>query len=197
VVTRVIAIVLCALGLMAAGAWILRHEPSVARRSGSVSALPQSNDALALAQLRAEVRALRGEVVDAKARSTAGVAEPAAREPEVEPEVAFDAEQAAAARAAALSSRFEAEALDAPWSVDAARTLQAVFAGGVVAGAQLLAAECRATLCRVRLRHDDDSRRRELAPQIAERAPFAGGVHYVYSPDDARDTTLYVSRSGK
>jgi hypothetical protein len=49
-------------------------------------------------------------------------------------------------------------------------------------------------VCRVLLRHDDDDTGAELAPQIAEQAPFAAGVHYVRS-DDPRETTLYVSRA--
>jgi hypothetical protein len=199
-VVRALAIVLGTLGLMLASAWIMRNEPSVARRNETreASALPQPGEARELLQLRAEVRALRGEVAAAKGLAAVRAAETDRdSEPAVEPVSPFDAEHAATTRAKALSSRFEAETLDGAWSSEAVGGIHRVFDGGAVAGTRLVAAECHRTLCRVQLRHDDETARDELAQQIAEKTPFAAGVYYVPSPDDARETTLYVVRGGK
>jgi len=115
-----------------------------------------------------------------------------------EPEtVLVDERHAAALRSQALDSLFAGERRDRAWSAEMERSIDAVFAGRGVAGTALVSAECASTLCRLKVRHDDEPARRDFAAQIAEKAPFAGGVHYLYSPDDVHDTTLYVSRRGK
>jgi hypothetical protein len=197
---RALAIVLGALALMFATAWIMRHEPSVARRgevrvSSAAPQPPELRELRELAQLRAEVRELRGEVADARASAPASAGEITENsEPTSAAPAPLDPEHAAAERAEALSIRFDAEPRDEAWSVEAAGNIRAVFAGGAVSGTQLDTAECRSTLCRVTLRHDDEAARVELAEHIAGQEAFASGVYYRYSPDDVRETTLYVVR---
>lgn len=194
---RVLALVLAALALMSAAAWIMRHEPSLARRGSERTAPAPAHpvDTPELAQLRAEVRALRGEVAEAKASAAVRPAQEAEQNDRAEPAV-FDEADAAATRAVTLSNRFDAEGRDARWSRETARSIEAIFDDGSVPGTQLVATECRTTLCRVQLRHDDDAARADLAPRIAEKTPFGAGVYYVYS-EDPRQTTLYVSRARK
>jgi hypothetical protein len=186
---------------LAAGWWSLQGDPRPALeqpRSAAARSEPRdtSADRATLLALGAEVKQLRGELAQAKEMIALASATPASA-PQYADAGPVDERHVAQLRAQALEARFAAEPRDGAWSAAMESRLSASFQGPASAGTSLVSVRCAATLCRLRVRHDDEAARRDLAQQIAEKAPFSAGVHYLYSPDDVHDTTLYVSRPGK
>jgi hypothetical protein len=193
--------VLAGVVVLAAGWWLLQRGPRPALQGPRAAAAPRepsatSADRAALLALGAEVKQLRAELGQAKQSALAAVT-PAVAPQQQADSGPVDERHAAQLRAQALEARFQAEPRDSGWSADMENRILASFQGPASAGTSLISVRCAATLCRLSVRHADDAARRDLAAQIAEKAPFAAGVHYVYSPDDLHDTTLYVSRPGK
>lgn len=108
------------------------------------------------------------------------------------------AEQQAAEQRSALNTVFEEETIDADWSTDATQALERAFASEELSNASVHSAECRSTLCRVDVEHEDPEKAGEFemwfGKQIAEMLPRFS--LFQEEVDGRAITVVYLARDG-
>ena len=167
-----------------------------ARPAAVAVASAPATDNSELRALQRQVEALRADV---SARDTphpeapAVAAVPSAAEAAEAP--TLTAEEAHAIKRQELNNRVESESIDRNWSHATEQRIDSVLRGGVAPGTTIAAMKCAATLCRVKVRHETESSRKELPKAIAAVEPFDYGVYY-FSDSDSKETVMYVLRAG-
>src|SRR5262249_6364915 len=91
-----------------------------------------------------------------------------------------------------LGNDFDRERRDVEWGSGTERKMTEVLRNPSLA-VKTISADCRATICRVLLQHDNAQSQAALAKSISRTPPFDFGVYYFYDRE-ARTTTLYVKR---
>jgi hypothetical protein len=95
-----------------------------------------------------------------------------------------------------LDEAFEGEARDAKWARAAEEAVDASAATEPVEGIGAIEAECRSTMCRVRVGFDGPASRRALQMLLMRPGLNTSGYHGV-DPDDPSMARVYVSRVEK
>jgi hypothetical protein len=167
--------------------------PAAVNGDGSSRLLGQEVD-----ELKREVSQLKSARVEPQAAPPAPTAvtprsDPPPAPPPTREERAARAKQVAERWRTELDAAFHSQTRDARWAPDTERKIESVLAG-VDSVARVESAECGQTMCRVVVRHDDESQRTELAHLISEEEPFADGTAYSY---DGLETTMFVTRKGQ
>ncbi|MGH8593313.1 MAG: hypothetical protein ACREV3_05505 [Gammaproteobacteria bacterium] len=102
-------------------------------------------------------------------------------------------------RMQALESSLQNEPLDSDWSPQAREQITEVFASKELAETSLEHIECRSTLCRVEVEHDDLRKRREFELwfpfKVAEILPRIA-MRYVENDNGSSGTIIYLAREG-
>lgn len=151
-----------------------------------------------LLQLRNSVRNLGGRL-DRVAEISRGDAEsPVASNDELDA-LSEQEEYDGRSRIELIDTSFLAEKTDGDWANDMKNVISEAFAGGRLAGAQLLDAECRTSICRVHVNLDDgesfENLFRELLPQVSEE--LSGGiVEDGRGENGSRGAVIYFARKG-
>lgn len=157
-----------------------------------------------VAELRADLRRVQ-QALEARGDAPASAA-PAPEEDEepADPELHSAAEiaeeqQQLETHAQTIESSLAAETVDSAWSGRTADRILEIFTGDELGGAALQDIDCRATLCRVEVRHRDEAKLREfqrLFPfKVAEVLPRLM-MHRVDNADGSITTYLYLARQG-
>jgi hypothetical protein len=129
----------------------LRHGQS--RPKGTATAHDDSNAmTLEIAELRRELQATKAIALktrDPVVLASAQAVNAPPPEPDRAPELTIQDVRDA------LDARFHSEEYDRNWGADARQRLEKQVARALVDGSRVLATECRGSLCRVEIRHDD------------------------------------------
>jgi hypothetical protein len=139
-----------------------------------------------------EVAALRAELTAVKRATAMG-------RPAEQDRHALEAEsrQRIRAQAEVTERALQAESVDLRWSTDARRLI--LVAAGVLAATSVTDVECRATLCRMRVSHEDESARaafeRDFPPAVAELLPQLM-VDSLETDGGPPGQVLYLGRDG-
>lgn len=147
--------------------------------------------------LRQELAALRdgpGEPADGEETETR--ARERSADPEAtEPLAGMTTAEKRAMLVDALDDQLTGEGRDATWSGETERALADVFADEIFPGSHLDDAECRSTVCRLRVSHDDDDVRQGFLAEIPSGPPF-DGEGYFHKPEGSQETVVYLVRRG-
>jgi hypothetical protein len=188
---RVVHLCIAAVALVS-GVWMLRSEPAATAPASPVAAVAPPN--LAEAELRGELRQLRGQVADISDRVGAPAAE-AAEADDAAP--APSPEESAARFEHALTAQIASEGDDPTWSRKTEALIADVLRGEAFAGTRLRAARCQRTLCRIDLAHDDGDAQDNFMARVTHTPPFnTRGYIKPSLPGEPATTEVYVTRDG-
>lgn len=188
---RVVHLCIGAVALVS-GVWMLRSEPAATAPASPVAAVAPPN--LAEAELRGELRQLRGQVADISDRVGAPAAE-AAEADDAAP--APSPEESAARFEHALTAQIASEGDDPTWSRKTEALIADVLRGEAFAGTRLRAARCQRTLCRIDLAHDDGDAQDNFMARVTHTPPFnTRGYIKPSLPGEPATTEVYVTRDG-
>lgn len=182
-------------------------EP-VARAAAMTAAAGASSSQLAVDELsslrrqlfglQAEVRAARLQPIPPAPPAPVAASTGAGLAPEVASlthEEILAEERALADRVAgAADDRFEREPADPAWSTATESQIATTLDTLALPGLHVQAAECRLSLCRLVVEHDDLEHARAFAPAVADQAPFDGMSMYFHY-DEGR-IVAYALRAG-
>lgn len=99
------------------------------------------------------------------------------------------------AQAAVIEETVEAEPVDPRWAPEAVIALHEAFTSEVMAGLEVIAADCRTTLCRVELAIDPSVAGEDSLRRLAQVAPWSGYGFFQISGDPP-EAIYYLSREG-
>lgn len=109
------------------------------------------------------------------------------------------AKQAVTERMNYIASRFESEDVDAQWGNSVETQLISTFQNPALQHSALVNAECRSTLCRLEVAHEDGTDLTEfqsvLADETAKIAP-EGAIQQAVGPDGKMRSIIFLARSG-
>jgi len=156
-----------------------------------------------VALLRAEVAALRREKGEEHAARAESAAADAGLEPfdpaEEEALLIEEEERAMQARLETIEGAIATEPEDAEWSYSAADLIREVLASKEFEGTSLYGLECRSTLCKLEVGHDDRRKRTEFEMRFPMRvASLLPRVTMNLIEDDGGSsrTIVYLAREG-
>jgi hypothetical protein len=102
-------------------------------------------------------------------------------------------------RMQALETSLQSEPLNRSWSIQVSEQITQAFASEELAGISLDHVECRSTLCRVEVTHDDPMRRGEFEIwfpfKVAQFLPRLV-MRRVDNDDGSSSTVVYTARQG-
>jgi hypothetical protein len=159
-----------------------------------------------IAALRAEVALLRGQVLaqavappEAEHPEDAGIDSGEGASGQALEQASREAEQRHAERLEAIQSALLGESVDPAWSLEATGGIEQVFTRGLFREARLLGVECRASLCRVEVLHQDPAELPQFTASFpAEVAAYANRMtmRQTLNEDGSVVTVLYLGREG-
>jgi hypothetical protein len=161
-----------------------------AERDVPAPAAPSPDD---LSALRREVEALKRQV--ARQSGTLAWSMATAPSPPPPPRDPQQIERTQRALESLLDGEYRTEPIDHDWAPRAAAEMKQAIAAGIP-GAEVTAAECARTICRLQLRFTEEDVASEIGDRLPELAPFATEVYYLHDPSSPLSTTLYVARPG-
>lgn len=160
---------------------------------------PASDDAR-ISQLEAELRQLRSTVTSLKHATTAPptdvahipVPPPAADEPAEQS--APSGPELSLVQANAVEKQLRSESLDTSWARGAARNIDAALGKVELGGFHAKAAECRSTVCRVRVDRGTELDIAALSHQVVDDPELETMAKFFhYEPDQV---TIYLGKEG-
>lgn len=171
-----------------------RNRPQMAQRSPEPVAPPRASDDREVAELRHEVRSLRGHIDEAvKApESTDPIASASDHPPQPEPEVYH--QQQRAEQAQHYDDVFDEQGVDTRWAEREERTLITAFESEEFTGLGLRSIQCRSTMCRLEIDLDKPADSDVLIAQIG-RPPLDQGGRFRPGDDDTT-MIVYTGRRG-
>lgn len=187
-----------ALGVALGGVWVGAGRAGRARSAPAPTATPTADE---VAELRAEVAALRRSTADTRrfvvSQATRGGAAPAPgpvhapRLPTPE-----EAHQLRGKMRSSLESAYSADGADPAWSAATVDSMRRTIAAELP-GTRVTAAECARTMCRLRLVFTDAEAEATDTERLGDLEPFAAEVQYLPEPGaQPPATTIYVARAG-
>jgi hypothetical protein len=184
-VTAAFAIAL--LGFRLGAHTLTQGAPTSAAASGADDDLPA---------LRREVEALKRQVarkIGTLAWSMPPAAPPASpmRQPPDPQQIERDQRELESL----LGGQYRSEPVDHDWAPRAAAEMKQAVAEGLP-GAEVAAAECARTMCRLQLHFTDQEVASEIGDRLPDLAPFSTEVYYLRDPTAPLTMTLYVARPG-
>jgi hypothetical protein len=96
-------------------------------------------------------------------------------------------------RVAQFEKAFDEEAVDGVWSEEYEGQVKSFF--GKHSGNSLETLQCRSTLCRAVVRHDDTTARQQFSDSLGSE-PFTGGSFYYPASEGAFGSVAYLGRPG-
>jgi len=162
----------------------IRREPEPAPHTAHRSADAERE----LLSVREQVNLLEDQVRNLSQRSNAAVAAPA--DSEVEPAPASSPSQLRTT----LDERMEEEASDARWAPREQKAFESFFAELPASAGKLVRAECRETLCKLRIRFEGEARGRFETERLGT-APFDKGG-FLQTDETTGELLLYTAREG-
>ncbi len=96
----------------------------------------------------------------------------------------------------AIGARLADEQRDSSWSYAQEQAIAGAFEADDFAGNHLVEAECRATVCRVVVSHDDDAAHERFSTNLPFSGPFVNTQGVLDRSEDGSRTVLYTSRPG-
>lgn len=154
--------------------------------------------------LKQDIAALQEQLATLGAEVRAGAKHIPAAQPQAEPMQSEEERQEAAKQAVTermnyIASRFESEDVDAQWGNNVETQLISTFQNPALQHSALVNAECRSTLCRIEVAHEDGADVSEfqsvLADETAKIAP-EGAIQQVVGPDGKTRSIIFLARSG-
>jgi hypothetical protein len=189
------------LGVSALAYACSRQDSQPEKSSPGASSVAEPATPLQASLPVAELQLLRARVagLEAELHPLQPAALPAAAMPLATGESSPHAESSRAAEPAALQARYDAafaaESVDPPWARAEESAVQTFFDAESAKGAHLEKAECRESMCRMRLRFDDSSTRSHFLTNLGS-PPFDHGGFYRID-EDTGAFMLYTSRKGR
>lgn len=111
----------------------------------------------------------------------------------------LEAERRAYERIQLIETSLQQEHVDASWSTEASDAIEQTFDSEELAGASLVDLECRSTLCRVEVLHDDSEQLTEfqlLFPNKIGHILPQLTLDHVEEGDSSTSTVIYLARDG-
>jgi hypothetical protein len=177
---------------LVSGFWMLRGEPAATAPAPPVAAVAPAISAEA--ELRGELRQLRGQVADISGHLRAPAPEAAEADDAVP---APSPDESAARFEHALAAQIGSEGDDPTWSRKTEARIADVLRGEVFVGTRLRTARCQRTLCRIDLAHDDGDAQDEFLARVTHTPPFnTRGYIKPSLPGEPATTEIYVTRDG-
>lgn len=174
------------------GAWALLRDPVERAAGAAAPAAP----ALAEAELRNELRQLRGQIATVNAR-VSNPAPAAAPGPEAAPQPSPSSLEQIARFEHALADRIASEGDDPSWSRSTEARIADALRSDAFAGTQLRTARCQRTLCRIEVAHVDADAQDSFLMRVTHTPPLnTQGYIKPSLPGEPAATEVYVVRDG-
>lgn len=157
-----------------------------------------------VASLKQDIAALQEQLTSLGTEVRAGAGFVPAAQPQTEPKQSEEerrelAKQAVTERMNYIESQFANEDIDAQWGNNVETQLISTFQNPALQQSALVNAECRSTLCRLEVAHEDGADISEfqsvLADETAKVAP-EGAIQQVVGPDGKTRSIIFLARSG-
>lgn len=200
--------VMAVLSVGAAGYWAFRPVKDRAGAARPVCAANEGESSEALQTMRRDLDGLEAEIARLRSQS----ASPATKPTPVAREASSDEPDNDASRREAppprrdpaevfqkLDDHIAREAKDSAWGTATETVITSAFGTEALAGSSLLFVECRSTVCRVEVAHQDARARARFLEDVRNVPPFdrsAGAVRPDGDPTSNR-TVLYMAREGQ
>ena len=191
---RLVTLGIGAIAVLGGAVALLQDPPE--RAPATAAAAAPATPSLAEAQLRHELRQLRGDVAALKSGVADAVpAEPA--EAEAAPSPAASPKEAMAKFERALATQIATEGDDPSWSRSTEARIADALRSDAFAGTKLRAARCQRTLCKIELAHVDADAQDTFLARVTHTAPFnTRGYIKPSLPGEDAATEVYVARDG-
>lgn len=124
---------------------------------------------------------------------TPATAEPTAHVKPTAAELEEQRKEALRRRVALFEAAFDKEVIDGAWSQEYEDRVKIFF--DQQSGNSLEQVQCRSTLCRAVVRHDDTSARQQFSESLGSE-PFTGGSFYYPAKEGAFESVAYLGRPG-
>lgn len=192
------------MALSAGSLWLLSPAREGSHKAHVASAAEGVESKETMRAMKEDLEALRGEVARARAERGRAAEVAEAKAKATDERAAHTAEPRHPRRdtaevAHSLDTHIAEEPVDAAWGHSAEASIHDALRAETFAGSSLVRAECRSTLCRVEVAHDDPAAADRFFEQVRFSPPFDRGAGVVTRVGEgaSRRTVVYMAREGR